>query len=171
MWVEKGKLTKKALANIIELTGAMPEVGEMLLCTKDGNQMEMDAARPEIFNVLYNAMDAEKELEDTGITICERRTHRILQSPATREIKRIREDVFGIISSRGLEEDEDNPEGPMLGAYGGIYWINNHMAFMLMPTEDDSKKRIINYLERISINEYRKLEIPKTKIEEEEEEA
>lgn len=169
MWIKEGKITKKAMAKIIELTGIIPEAGEMYLYTKEGNQMEMDGVRPSISDVLCNAINAKTELEDSGLIFDE--TCRILQSPVTGKIVCISERIFSSIDEREVEEGEEWAEGPYLGEYGGVYWNNNHMAFMVMPVDVNNKNPLIRYLEKININDYRKSEISEAESEEEKEEA
>lgn len=169
MWIKEGKITKKAMAKIIELTGMIPEAGEMYLCTKEGNQMEIDGVRPETLDVLSNAINAKTELEDTEMIFDE--VCRILQQPVTGKITCISERMFERIDMREKEEDEEWAEGPYLGKYGGVYWNSNHMALMVMPVSGIDSNPLIRYLENININEYRKSEIPETENEEEEEEA
>ena len=170
MCVDEAELPKKAKAAIIELTGIIPEAGEMYHCTKEGNQMEMGGTIPDVLYMSRNAIEAEEEMEDTKVILCEYSKNRILQNTKTGKIVKIQDECFRMIDKKLIKENESFPVGPNRGENGGIYWHNNCMAFLLMPVSTGDNM-LEKSLERININEYRKTKISKTEDKEEAEEA
>lgn len=168
MWIKEKQIPKKALASIIELTGILPEAGEAFRATKDGNQMEMDHARPAMYEVAENAATATRELQDTKLVL-ETANYllRLLQAEGTNEIYAIKDWIHQTVDDSAVEKGEGYPTDPALGKYNGIYWLNDTMAFMVLPTENESP--LIGHLERVNIEQYQKhgADVPETPTKEE----
>lgn len=155
MWIRDGKIPKKALGSIIELTGLLPEAGEAFRASKAGNQTEFSDVRPAVLEVAQNAENATVEMHDTEITIeTIDGAHRLLQTE-TQQIYRVSAAVIKMVDLGAMEKDEGYPIGPILGNYKGVYWFNDHMAFMLLPIGEETKLPLIEYLERINIEKYK----------------
>lgn len=122
----KKKMPKTILAQIIELAGELPDIGERFSSTKEGNQLEIEKTM-------------KVEIKQEPISLCvtnlifESRhlvRLRVLQNPFGKIIL-INNDGIGMVSKNIVNEEsgEAEPVGPMYISHEGIYWWNNWMRF------------------------------------------
>ena len=154
IWIMHGRIPKKELASIIELTGEMPEPGEGFKATKAGNQYELPWH--EAYAAMKHAMECEEYMEVTPMTLKYKNGQqaRILQNPVNKTIVLIDERFIDIIDNTVVEYDkgEFQAEGPMIsGKMQGVFWRNDTMALHVFPRTDDKNKRLIGYLEAFDI--------------------
>ena len=154
IWIMHGRIPKKELASIIELTGEMPEPGEGFKATKAGNQYELPWH--EAYAAMTHAMECEEYMEVTPMTLKYKNGQqaRILQNPVNKTIVLIDERFIDIIDNTVVEYDkgEFQAEGPMIsGKMQGVFWRNDTMALHVFPRTDDKNKRLIGYLEAFDI--------------------
>lgn len=167
VWVMEGNLTKKNKASIIELSGQIPEAGEVFKVKPEGNQMVMNETVETLQNIYRYAISAKEKLYDTRIMI-EDTGERILQSEL-RVIYTAREDWIRAVSRISIEADEGLPEGPVKGVGDAIYYFNESMAFAVYPFKRRETK-LIKYLEMINIEDYKGRDDVSEEPEEKEEE-
>lgn len=153
IWVKVGKIPKKELAAIIELTGEIPAAGEHFIATKDGNQYELEYR--ELCDIMDNARNCETYLDTTSLSYhtCFGNVARILQEPHSKKTYTINERFIDMVDNTVVEynDDESPAEGLLIGEKTGIFWFNNIMAIRVMCRDDESVKHILEHLERIVI--------------------
>lgn len=155
IWVKTGKIPKKALAAIIELTGEIPAAGEHFSATKEGNQYELEYK--ELYNAMANAVNYETELDITSLSYHTRSGNvaRILQEPYSKKIFAVNERFVDMVDNMAVDYDngEAAAEGPLIGKKAGIFWVNNVMALHVMCRDDEDIKPVLEHLEKIEIAE------------------
>jgi hypothetical protein len=153
IWIKVGKIPKKELAAIIELTGEIPESGQGFSSTKAGNQYEI--VESSLYRAMENARQCNTFLDVTNLSIHAPNgvMSRILQDPGSRRIFLINEKFVEMIDNTEVDYDggETATEGALIGKYAGVFWFNNIMALHVMCREDENAKNIIDYLEQIVI--------------------
>lgn len=182
IWIRIGRLPKKELASIIELTGELPSPGQAFKATKEGNQYEIP------WNDLYAAMDNAEQCDDrmevTPLTLkyATGQQARILQNADNGTILLINDRFVDIIDNTAVRywDGEEAAEGPLIsGRKQGVFYRNNIMAMHILPRTDDKNKRLLGFLETFDITEGGKNSehrlfghgIPETDLEEKAEEA
>lgn len=179
IWIMQGRIPKKELAAIIELTGELPGDGERFKATKAGNQYELPWH--EGYAAMRHALECEECIEVTPLTLkySTGQQARILQNTNNGTIVLINERFIDIVDNTVVEYDkgEYQAEGPMIsGRMQGVFWRNDTMALHVYTRTDDENKRLIGYLETFDImgdaeNEHRLFGygLPETGEEKEEE--
>lgn len=154
-WVKNGRIAKKELGAIIELTGELPEPGKGFLSTKGGNQYEIWESV--MRDVMGNARNCRQTPDVTKVLI---RTEqgtlaRVLQDHDMGKITLLNEAFINLIDERAVEQSESFPVGPMTGDAEGVYWFNDIMAFMALPVDLEYSKteKLIGNLEKFPIQE------------------
>lgn len=133
IWIEQGRIPKKALGAVIELTGEMPMKGEAFKASPSGNQYEIEESV--VYHVRENALSCKTELDVTNLIIKEGEgLTRILQEPENLKLHFVNNIILDGISAKELnwEEGEETPMGPFIGAHEGLFWVNNVMALNVM---------------------------------------
>lgn len=155
VWVKNGRITKKELGAIIELTGELPETGKGFLSTKGGNQYEIWESV--MRDVMGNAQKYKRMPEVTKMLIRTKQgtLARVLQDRDTGEIMLLNEVFISLIDDKAVEQQESFPAGPLAGDVEGVYWFSNIMAFMALPVDLEYSKteKLIGNLEKFPIQE------------------
>ena len=154
-WVKNGRIAKKELGAIIELTGELPETGKGFLATKGGNQYEIWESV--MRDVMGNARNYKRKPDVTKILIRTKQgtLARVLQDQGTGEITLLNEVFINLIDEKVVEHGESFPTGPLTGDVAGVYWFNDIMAFMALPVDLEYSKtrKLIEDLEKFPIQE------------------
>ncbi len=154
-WVKNGRIEKKELGAIIELTGELPEAGKGFLATKGGNQYEIWESI--MRDVMGNATKYKRMPDVTKMLIRTKQgtLARVLQDRSTGEIMLLNEIFISLIDEKAVEQQESFPTGPLAGDAEGVYWVNDIMAFMALPVDLEYSKtgKLIENLEKFLIQE------------------
>ena len=154
-WVKNGRIAKKELGAIIELTGELPEAGKGFLATKGGNQYEIWESI--MRDVMGNATKYKRMPDVTKMLIRTKQgtLARVLQDRSTGEIMLLDEIFISLIDEKAVEQQESFPTGPLAGDVEGVYWVNDIMAFMALPVDLEYSKtgKLIENLEKFLIQE------------------
>lgn len=154
-WVKNGRIAKKELGAIIELTGELPEAGKGFLARKGGNQYEIWESV--MRDVMGNARNYKRMPDVTKILIRTRQETlaRVLQDRDTGEITLLNETFINLIDEKAVEHGESFPTGPLAGDTVGVYWFNDVMAFVALPIDLEYSKtgKLIENLEKFPIQE------------------
>ncbi|MDD3416376.1 MAG: hypothetical protein PHY47_20630 [Lachnospiraceae bacterium] len=150
MDVKKEFLPKTILAQIIELAGEVPDVGERFRATKDGNQIEFEMP------IEVDARGFENDIEITQLILISKGVHqRILQSPQTGDVKTVNNVFVEIADNTGIEKEkgEYRVEKPLYHDVKGILWANNVARLRAGFRYDEAHKRILEEITQIDITE------------------
>ena len=151
--IKEGCIPKEELGELIKLTGELPGPGEVFKARKEGNQYEIEGTHD--YNFDEKAEQCKEYMEVTPLTLryATGQQARILQSPNNSMIILINDRIIDMIDNTVIqyEKGETQAEGPLIGAYPGVFYRNNQMALLIMPRTDDENKKLIAYLENFTI--------------------
>lgn len=149
-WTKRETIPNWFKAALIELTGELPQEGEMMEFKKGDNpQMVI----PNTYHDLpYKFMEAKINLEVTPVVYGSKwNQYRLLQRKDTNEIVTLSEDMYSVIDFSSLEE-ESIPAGPSSEGRecDVIYWKNEFSALALCAYKMDDPLGLIDLLESIN---------------------
>lgn len=151
---EKFKLICKAefvpnsiLAQLMELAGEIPMIGECFCAGRDGNQMvELQTEKIEV-------PKEAKQIIDTDILIeaYSGEYQRVVQFDDSKEIYLMNEMMYQMVDPECIDREngEISPIGPLCDPKTGVYYINNVMTLQLLFNEDCNHEELIKRLEKI----------------------
>lgn len=142
-------LPKEILAQIIELTGELPEEGECFSATSEGNQME--ARDTEGMTVAVQKYSVPLRWTRLLFHSGKNAVMRIYQNQTTNKIVLIHENYLNMVSSQCIQEMKGETEamGPLYAPGEGIFWKNNIMTFKVFYGEagGEEEEELIKKLE------------------------
>lgn len=144
MDVRRSFLPKEILAQIIELAGELPEIGERFSATKEGNQMEGGLLRMEVSATEYN-----RQAYVTGLILlsADGVHQRVLQDRAARKAYLVNDVFIQIADNLNLEESrgEYRVTAPIY-CERGILWMNNAARFHAYWRADEAHEQLLESL-------------------------
>ena len=157
IWVAAGRIPKKELGAIIELTGELPKEGEAFRATKEGNQYELEECAAYEEMETAKAYDCEDEIKTTNIVLLQDFGYpsRVLQRPEYGTILLVGERFIEMIDNTVVDYNggETQAEGPLVGGLAGVIWKNNTMVFRVWPRTSEKEEKLIKYLEQTDLSE------------------
>ena len=150
MDVKREFLPKQILAQIYELAGEFPDVGERFEATKEGNQMQMGMSKA------VSEEGFDEMIEVTRILIIGKNEvqQRVLQN--TKGNIYIVNNAFVNIadnSATDLENGEYSVDKPFFNHLKGILWKNNVARFHACWRRDENHERILAELTQVDLTE------------------
>lgn len=147
MDIKREHLPKEILAQIIELTGELPEPEKRFSATKDGNQFEIGDMEVKC-EKMGTMLDISKLvlIPEMGSPM------RVLKSIDFGKVILLHETVMQMVRKNCIDsaKGELPPSGPMYIPGEGIFWWNNIMRFKAMyMTPDIAEDDLIAQLEKI----------------------
>ena len=156
IWLEKECIPKKALAAIIELTGEIPEQGQVFRSTSAGNQIAIPENETWNINKHWEDTKVKYTVSNIQYRASEQTTYRMLQEQNTREVKMIN-NIFvdGIDENEIDREIETRPKGPRAIDANSqvVYWKNEVCtlaAGLIMPKEEEQTS-FLKLLENVEL--------------------
>ena len=146
IWMKDGMIPKKLKAAVIELTGDLPEAGEVFRAQKGaGNQYEIP--REDVLE-LRNGMKNGEVLKETDITIGKLR----LFQKEDGTIQAYNNEKVDVVSWNDMDKDETeigNPKECEVGAR----WENDRGIYVLVKNnvEGENLEKIIHKLQEIKL--------------------
>lgn len=125
----KKALPKKEKAAVIELTGELPEAGEVFRASK-GEPNQYEIPYNSVWNIRENCMKATEHMTVTKSLYQSDRTFRIIQHQGTQRCIPVDERFISMLDSSAVRDDERMPAGPLAVSADSkiIYWFNESMA-------------------------------------------
>lgn len=155
IWIVRELIPKERLANIIELTGQIPEVGEKFCVTAAGNQYEI--YETEEISEMETAEKCDTKLNVTKVLFSEPSgVHvRVLQNIENKKIILINDKFVQMVDMRELDykNGESGIHGPEVGREVGVFWRSNIMTLRVMPRTDEKGRELLEHLEKINLPE------------------
>lgn len=151
MNVKKEFIPKKTMGDIIALIGGLPEEGERIRATEEGNQIEMEMpmkVKEEPFREKNALTVTDVILIGTAGT-----TQRLLQDEYTGDIYAINDVFVKIVDNKLIEEEkgEIRVEEPLYDPAYGILWKNNVCKMRAAFRRDDKNDKILKNLKGADI--------------------
>lgn len=150
MDVRRDYLPKQILAQIIELAGELPEVGQRFSATKEGNQIEEFMTRE------VDTYEFKDSIEVTKLILIGKfdTAQRILQIPAG-DVFIINNAFVEIADNANVEESrgEYAVTKPLYNAVKGILWQNNVARFHASWRIDEEHERLLSEITQIDLTE------------------
>lgn len=143
-------LTKEIKAQIIELAGELPELGETYSATKEGNQMEEGVRRTvEIDNRMNEGMKITDFYMDIHGRMC-----RIIQDDVGNTYT-INRTYIDIIDNGAIDEDkgEYSASGYLDKSHTSINYMNNACKFRAYLIKDAERKDVLEKLALVDLME------------------
>lgn len=141
-------IPKTILAELIELTGEIPETGECYCAGKDGNQAQFNDMK----------VDIPETAKLIGVTdfILKGKTgvlQRILQFDSG-EIYLINDKFIDMMRGKhyDIEKGETEPAGPYCDPAKGIFWRNEVMTFSTLFRVDDEHYSTLTSMETLELS-------------------
>ena len=140
---------KTIYAEIIELSGEIPEEGECFCAGKNGNKMQVHSMEiPFPINAKEVAVTDFVLLHKTGVA------QRIIQFQSGETVL-INEKLLA--ATRGKHYEEEQGEHEALGPYctleHGVLWKNNTGKFRILFRQDDEHESVLKHLESVDLTE------------------
>lgn len=154
LWVKEGFLPKKEKAAVIEMTGELPEAGEVFKAMKKmGNQMELE--RKDAWDIRKRIQNANEQVKPTGLLIMEKDKLCRLMQTENNEILSCNEMLYQLVDNTHINrEEEREARGPYKSPGGKIlYWENEicvYAAYIRCP-KDEKELEILSHLEKIKL--------------------
>lgn len=138
------------LAQVMELAGELPAIGEWFRTDVDGNQMMMPVEQVKIPST------AEKIVEtDVVIEANSGEYQRVLQFGQNKEIYLLNELLYQMVNPEYCDRNngEKHPEGPYCDPSEGVFYTNGMMTLRLLFSKDEKHDLMLMRLEKISLVE------------------
>lgn len=149
MDIKREYLPKTILAQIIELTGELPDEDERFSATKDGNQMEVGA-----MEVAISDIGTMAEITKVAIFPSCGAPMRVLTIKPFGKVVLLHENAVQMVNEKCIDNvrGEEVPAGPMYVENEGIIWWNNVMRFKVMyKPVDEPEQALVRNLEKIKL--------------------
>lgn len=134
------------LAQVIELAGELPAIGECFRTDVDGNQMA-------VFITGVNIPKKAEKITETDILIESNsgEYQRALWLEEKRKVYLINEAMYQMVDPECCDYDhgETSPEGPFCDPDAGIFYKNNTMTVRLLFRVDEKHEQLLERLEKI----------------------
>lgn len=158
LWVKEGLLPKKEKAAVIELSGELPEAGEVFKAIdKLGNQMEIE--RKDAWDVRRWIKDATEEVHPTMVLFMQKGTLCRLLQTESREVVVFNEMLFQAVNNKFIDKEMETPaKGPYKTPENNtlMLWKNEsciYAALKRRKPEAGKELEILHHLEGISLIE------------------
>ena len=141
----------KQKAQLIELLGEIPDVGQRIVAHKNDQQYEFDTG-----SVLKTAYMAAKIAVYQAPVVIARPylDYQLFQEQETKEFLAVNRELVSLIDIREIDfENEGMPSGPCMIQNGnGLYWHNASGTLCIQLEElDEEALKIVNLLQNIEI--------------------
>ena len=158
-WIRADHVPKEIKAAVIELTGELPEKGEVYRATKGGNQYEIE--QRDIYDLPSRYEEANVSYHITQLMIRQAdKVCRFLQEVETNTITGLNETFISLIDPGEIDKEngEIGPEGPRSAKVGGpcMIWGNNigyFGAYIRQPGDDplQQEEKLWKHLKEIDV--------------------
>lgn len=155
VWIDGRRVPNKIKAMVMELTGTLPEIGQLFVVSKD-----YPTPQGKLWEATYRDLLERKGLVDsklivTPLELFEHGSITLLQS-LSGNVTGIKTEFLGMIDAQAIDYDsgESMPTGPCYYKFPslGIYWYNDFGTAIVMPTFS-KREALMDVLEYIQFKE------------------